>query len=337
MSQRTHEQYYAELLYATLQKELDAEIKLAGAGMHWDVLVTGPKHSCTIHCFYYDFRDYKGPEYYVWLFAKDNREATGRSRTLKETITIVSQWIKGASLLKLYHDHPFLDREKRQLEHVEALFMHYCPSLGQTAHQIIEGYFITYSLTFGKEERSCELKSVGSDTLSCNFCWDGATIFKTTEPFSESLTWLISDWVVNKAMPSALKERYPDLYLGVIAEYYEKGKGIEGEFLDSWDEMELFFDGQHHEDKMVTLIRRMREKGFDHLLRAGQSLLTLVLSRSRRHGLRNEQPCLRISIGNDAPFTMTVRNSEESHTFEKAEYNDSLDHLLQDLAVRPID
>jgi len=344
MLHRTHEQYYAELLYATLQKELDAEIKITGSGVHWDVLVTSPQHSCIIHCFHYDSRDYKGPEFYVLLFTNGNRKATGRSRSLEETIAIVGQWIKGASLSKLYRDHAFLDSEKRQLEQVEALLLYYCPSLRQTTYEVKEGDFITYSLLFSKEERSCEIKTGGNEVLICDFCWDDTTIFKTTEPASETLAGLVGDWVAGKSMPSVFQQRYPDLSFGIIAEYYEKGKGIEGEFLDSWDHVRMFarwhpyYEKEMHPliDKLVTLIYVMRDKGFDHLLRAGQSMTTLVLSRSRRHGLRSEQARLCISIEN-GPLTMTVHNAEESYTFEKIEYNDTLDRLLRQLASQPID
>lgn len=235
-------------------------------------------------------------------------------------------------------------REKWQIEHEQALLMHYSPLLKQTTHQVKERDSDTYSLIFRNEERSCELQAEGNDVLSCNFFWDDTTIFKTMEPVSDTLAGLITAWVKGKVMPSVLQQRYPDLSFGIIAEYYEKGKGIEGEFLDSWDRIRLF--ASHHPyyeketlpfvGKMETIIHVMRNKGFDHLLRASYSRPTVMLSRSRRHGLRDEQAYLRITLDNDLQ-TMTVCNAKESHTFEKIEYNDTMDRLLQELAVRPID
>jgi hypothetical protein len=40
------------------------------------------------------------------------------------------------------------------------------------------------------------------------------------------------------------------------------------------------------------MIHAMREAGYDRRLRAGQSMTSLGLSRSRRHGLLRDQPCI---------------------------------------------
>jgi hypothetical protein len=59
--------------------------------------------------------------------------------------------------------------------------------------------------------------------------------------------------------------------------YSEK---IRKEFLDSWDRMESFFE-KHH--KILELIRNLREFKYDEHLRAGQSMHSLILTRSRMH------------------------------------------------------
>jgi hypothetical protein len=65
---------------------------------------------------------------------------------------------------------------------------------------------------------------------------------------------------------------------------------IEEEFLESWDFIERFVaDLSAYPDyksgkQMLELITRLRALGYDRKLRAGQSLTTLILSRSRKHG-----------------------------------------------------
>ncbi len=64
------------------------------------------------------------------------------------------------------------------------------------------------------------------------------------------------------------------------------GNPIEGEFIQSWDFIEEYFgqDWCTFSDPVLKMIRAMRKAGYDHVLRAGQSMRSLVLSRSRRHG-----------------------------------------------------
>src|SRR5436190_23924419 len=89
-----------------------------------------------------------------------------------------------------------------------------------------------------------------------------------------------------------------------IAPYYEMGRAVEGESIFSWKWIEPFFREtlrkrpgvQHAGD----LIAQMRAAGFERTLRAGQSLASLTLSRSRRHGLREDQPNISFVFRGDA-------------------------------------
>lgn len=65
--------------------------------------------------------------------------------------------------------------------------------------------------------------------------------------------------------------------------------GLEGEFVASWDAMESFYDDVERKSPgcsggVGALLGEIREAGFDQLLRAGQSLTTLILTRAKRHG-----------------------------------------------------
>jgi hypothetical protein len=78
-------------------------------------------------------------------------------------------------------------------------------------------------------------------------------------------------------------------------------KELTSKFKTSWDEIERFYDyfivshpGYEWLLPIKGLIRDIRARGYDQHLRAGQALHSLVLSRSREHGLRFDQPRLSI-------------------------------------------
>jgi ADP-heptose:LPS heptosyltransferase len=140
-------------------------------------------------------------------------------------------------------------------------------------------------------------------------------------------------------MPSALKKEFPELDFGKLAQYYEKGNGIEGEFILSWDDIENFYQELEHENKreILKLIKQMREYGFDKTLRAGQSLYTMILSRSRRHGLRDNQDSISFSF-DYIKSKMEVRTRQgQKFEFSKIEYNDTIDKLLRTIELEEID
>jgi hypothetical protein len=74
---------------------------------------------------------------------------------------------------------------------------------------------------------------------------------------------------------------------------------LEQEFVESWNNMEWFFGSGEIWPKrpdVLEFIARLRRMGYDRKLRAGQSLDIFVLSRSRKHGLRPEQPSVGFHI-----------------------------------------
>ena len=73
-----------------------------------------------------------------------------------------------------------------------------------------------------------------------------------------------------------------------------KDDPLEREFIQSWDKAQQFyrsFDNSPLRKGIVLLfIAALRRAGYDRKLRAGNSLYSLMLSRSRRHGLSAKQP-----------------------------------------------
>ena len=164
-------------------------------------------------------------------------------------------------------------------------------------------------------------------------------IFEISNTEVERPGLLISKWVFEKAMPSILKEIFPEIDFGILAEYYEKGNGIEGEFMLSWDEIETSYRQAHLDKKteILQLVRQMRENGFDRTLRAGQSLYDLIVSRSRRHGLREGQNFVRFSF-TYIESAMEIRTRKgEKFQFDKIEYNETINKLLLAIEAESID
>jgi len=116
---------------------------------------------------------------------------------------------------------------------------------------------------------------------------------------------------------------------------------IEGEFISSWNWIERFYDSEYFPPKSFVLqfIRQLRRAGYDREFRAGQSLWALMLSRSRRHGLSDEQARIvfEFSRGGDAR-SATVRNgAEQSTLITSAFLSDEIHAALNRLRGAPID
>jgi hypothetical protein len=130
----------------------------------------------------------------------------------------------------------------------------------------------------------------------------------------------------------------------LLETYRREGRETEAEFILSWDSIELLnkmfnFPQIPHISEMIA---KMREKEYDKRLRAGQSLYTLILSRSQEHGLRDGQPYIRFEFEghNQDDGLMDVYlniDKEEKFSGLKIEYTPQLDALLKQLEAQDID
>ncbi len=132
----------------------------------------------------------------------------------------------------------------------------------------------------------------------------------------------------------------------------EGARSIEDDFRASWNEVEasypLILSRREHEpghllaDLVIAFIREMRQAGYDAKLRAGISLWWLLLSRSRRHGLRYFQPYLHFHFGRGVTVFF-YRYGESQYvprpevTLPEIEFTPEVDRLLQQLAAHEID
>lgn len=263
-------------------------VALKGAGVHWDCTVKRGERECCIHCF-----DVKGPEYLTSFDQQKGPRATGRTSSKSETIAAANLWIEGCDVSQLYGRFQFVDQQKRSLSSIESMVVAVCPELNRVTRELKHQVCDLYELWFQEKERSCRISYYGKNlNPDAVFHWDESRIFAVQTGDFNQLAPILKRWLCDHVIPSELQKEYPSLEMGKVARYYEEGRSIEGEFIESWDRIERFYEEMNvpPAEAIRTLVKTMREKGYDRTLRAGQSLYTLILARSRRHGLRDGQP-----------------------------------------------
>lgn len=126
----------------------------------------------------------------------------------------------------------------------------------------------------------------------------------------------------------------------------EKRVEIEAEFLKSWDKIEEFYSdlfsykGWDYTKPIMPVISQLRSMGYDKTLRAGQSLYTFVLSRSRNWGLKDDQHSLKIEPTTQNEFKVWYsdgQNSVEKLRTDNLLNNNTFWKLLDQLKQLPID
>ena len=327
----------------TNEPKSDIGITLTEAGTQSQCTITRKLRQCSIHCFDIDRNDveYKGPEFYTAFILNGKSIANGRTFDKHQTIDAIKNWIENKTIEELYSKFDFIDQNKRQLEKIRAdINSVNTQLLAISQNEVAEGLFSSYSLWFKHNNRSCRIYYYGYEpNPRYIFHWDDSRIFETSSADIKRLGSLITKWVSDQEMPSTLKMEFPEIVFGKLSEYYEKGNGIEGEFILSWDSVETFYREFDLDKKseILQLMKQMRERGFERTLRAGQSLYTLILSRSRRHGLRENQNSISFSF-NFIESAMEVRTPKgEKLEFDRIVYNDTIEKLLRTIERERID
>ncbi len=321
----------------------DIGITLKEAGTQSECTIAKQSRQCSIHCFANDWNGlkHKGPEFYTTFIENGKSIANGRTFDKLRTMDAIGNWLQNKTLDELYSKFDFIDEKKRQLEKLRANINTLSPQMATISQNaVMEESFSSYSLWFGNDNRNCRIYYYGYEpNPRYIFKWDDCIIFETSSSDIKRLCTLITKWVFEKAMPSTLKVEFPEIDFGKLAEYYEKGNGVEGEFILSWDEIENFYREINLDKKpdILQLINQMRERGFDRTLRAGQSLYTFIVSRSRRHGLRANQGSVSFSF-NFIKSAMEVRTPKgEKIEFDRIEYNETIEKLLRTIERESID
>ena len=127
---------------------------------------------------------------------------------------------------------------------------------------------------------------------------------------------------------------------------------LEAEFVASWDHIIRFFEqflilpSCEWLVPMIPFIRVLRQEGYNRKLRAGQSMMTFILSRAIRHGLRRGQASVAFNLHPDGQMTVNYYSamrdlpdySISRHlSVENASISDEVEGLLIRLLMQPLD
>jgi hypothetical protein len=340
---RYEQESYAKDLHDALMQELatlvpEAVVSAEGSGVHWNCDARKRERFCSISCF-----DVQGePEYLIRFEHDAQTQAWGRTSQKRDTLSAVGRWLQGQELQLLYDRFEFIDRRKRSLTTIEMQAIGCCPELIQCAARELRHLSCDlYELWFCAKDRSCRISYYGkSDLPDFAFHWDECHFFQVQTEHSRQLALVMKRWLCDYTMPSDLEKEFPWIDTGQLAKYYEEGRGIEGEFVLSWNSIEWFYKKmieRPFSPKVLEMIAQMRKEGYNSTLRAGQSLYWLVVSRSRRHGLREDQPRITFRFTDDAMDVHANLDEETELSFPRIEFTPEVDALLKQLEAREID
>jgi hypothetical protein len=336
------EENHAKVLYEALSQKLatlvpDAITSVSGRGVHWNCDAKKGDRACSVACF-----DIGGEPEYLTCFKQDAQtQAWGRTSQKEETLSAVEGWLQGQDLQLLYNQFKFIDKYKRSLMDIEALAMECHPELAQcTSRDLIDCSCDIYQLWFRAEDRSCRISYYGKNEFpDVIFHWDESQLFQVQTGQFKQVASLLKRWLCDYVMPSDLESEFSWIDIGQLARYYEEGRGVEGEFLLSWDSVVRSYGrvvNVPFSPQVLEMIAQMRAK-YGKTLRAGQSLYSLIVSRSRRHGLRMDQPRIIFQFDNDRMDVLTNFDGEGKLSFPKIELTTEIDALLRQLEAREID
>lgn len=339
------EEKLARVLHVALKNRfptLTPTIK--GCGVHWTCNVESEDRKCKINCFYTPREN----EFFATFYENSRRIAEARNASRRSTLDAVEAWLNGDDLQSLYNQFSFVDSTKRSLRNIQDQVLKLEPIIASDAtSSIVEGPVGGIHLTFNAHDRRCEVRSYWNNELAdAWFYWDRVALFHFQIDNIPVFARVLAGWLPERLMPSAMRAKFKWLDIHKLADYYEQGRPIEGEFITSWEFIEQFFEETLNatpalSQKVSKLIREIRAAGFDKVFRAGQSLIFLMVSRSRHHGLEEGQPYLVFRFHEDLRMTVYDRldgnRSEIEFEFDSIELNDKVSALLQDLQERPID
>jgi len=343
------EEFIAENLFKKLRKFFEDKSKLIGvekegAGVHWNCDVILNCRRSKIHCFLHRYYDDIRPEYLISFEESDKNKAWGRTFDIQEVIQSTSDWVENKDIHFLYKKYEFVDWYKRTIQKIEGQLIENESDLLSTEKVLNSPWgseLYDYQITY--RDRSCELSGYGKrEPVSFVFKWDGCKLFEVNQNDLTLLAEVIKKWLIDEIQPSTLENQYDWIEVGDLAIHYEKGEGIKGEFIESWNSIERFygeFSDEFHPFKAdaLKLIQEMRSAELDEVLRAGQSLFFLILSRLRRHGLEENHPYLHITFLGKNKMKVISRLNGKKEIFEaEVKYDGLIKHKISELLKEKI-
>jgi len=319
---------YSEEQYAIrLQRELDYKLKstvpaaalhMTGGGVHWHCKASAGDSTSTTHCF-----DLKGtPEYYTTFERTNTRQATARTNSLADTIAAIIDWMRGVSVHHMHESLVFVDQNQRALQALLNQSLLLVPRLNLLHAELENVGSDIWHLWFKSGTRSCKVSFWGKNSEpDARFFWDECHLFQFRVTDVTKFTTVLDRWLVDDTSPSIMRSQFPWLSIDELADYYEAGRPVEGEFIMSWKAMFEFYNEGWSEDlaRMAkAFMTELVERGYNKTLRAGQSLSSLILSRSRRHGLVKGQSCIQFWFRTGS-IVVNASINGKAHSFDEPE------------------
>jgi hypothetical protein len=256
------------------------------------------------------------------------------------TISSSEEWINNEQIQELYKKYEFIDWYKRKIQAIEEQLINHQSDLKGTEKRLISTWgsgLYDYEITH--KNRSCRLSGYGkTEPISFEIEWDNCKLFEIKQNDLSLLADVLKKWLIDEIEPTKLENEYDWIEVGQLAKYYENGEGLKGEFIESWNSIEKFYEriNENFTPKVLNLVRELREKGFDKKLRAGQSLYTFMLSRSKNHGLTQDQNFIAVTFRIDKDEMIVTGKENNELLVSKVKISDELEKLFENLAKEEI-
>jgi hypothetical protein len=341
------EETRARNLYDILTQELatsslEAEISIEGRGVHWTCTAKRGKRRCSISPLHGPV-----PVYFVGFGDDTQTQAMGRTPVKKDAVSAMRGWLQGQERGELCDRFEFIDREKRSLERIEKEIIETYPEFEQLVttnlNHLVDDL---YELWLSAKDRTCRVFYFGQNKFpDYVFHWDECRLFTVQTGQFSQLALVLKRWLCDYIMPSDLEREFPWIDTGKLAKHYEAGRGIEGEFVASWDHIERFYGKMVNVpfgSEVLDMIAQMRRIGYDKTLRAGQSMYSFIVSRSRRHGLRTGQTRIVFDFcdntrDNAMDVSYITTDGEKKLSCSRIAYTSQIDALMKRLEAEDID
>lgn len=210
---------------------------------------------------------------------------------------------------------------------------------------IISDFSFEDHIELKDKDRGCRIYPYhfSSEIPKYEFEWDDCPLFKISSNDIKRQVEIIKSWVLNKTLPSKIQTQFPEIKLNKLAEYYQKGEGIKGEFIESWDVLEnsriqgLSIEYYEEAKDELKLVQEMRKFNLDESLRIGSQLSVLILSRAKRQGIDEDEPQIRIVfLGDNKMRIYPNLNNNRKSIESEVKYKGYLEEMIKELLKEEI-
>ena len=277
-------------------------------------------------------------DFYTVLCERNKEIASSRTDSMEQTVDLIFHFMEGEKLVELYQRYDFVDRKKRKLALLQTVVNDVYPEMKEIAvNRIVEDILSYPELEFEDGERLCRIHFHASKEYPrWIYFWNGTRIFEISNPYDAINAQIAMRWVLEKVRPSELNMDYPEIDTGKLAQFYEKGKGLEGEFTLSWEEsIKNLKQGEHHE-KVLKLFEQFENAGYYQLFRTNFNLWTLVMTRSKKKLKLSDQPFISIRFYENKSEVSVKDIHGTLHRFEEIELTSEMKRIIQELQDIPI-